>query len=194
MATTYTSWDDVMKRWGLGGADQRNWGTRGWNGAGEALNFGGVSYDPTADTGRESRDMSATAGRLTSRGSAWGVFMYRLNNLRTRRENLRAAQTARGYDGLSAEQKALVDAGELNKDDNALARDAVAESERTDSLNMQAEALCDLGEVLAAAGRPDDAAAALEQALDRCLRKQNLALARRVRERLVELRAETQPV
>jgi hypothetical protein len=30
----------------------------------------------------------------------------------------------------------------------------VVESERTDSLNMQAEALCDLGEVLAAADRP----------------------------------------
>ena len=70
----------------------------------------------------------------------------------------------------------------------------MVESERTDSLNMQAEALCDLGEVLAAAGRPDDAAAALEQALDRCRRKKNLALARRVRERLLELCAETQPV
>ena len=74
-----------------------------------------------------------------------------------------------------------------------LAREAVAESERTDSLDMQAEALCDLAEVLAAAGRPDDAAAALEQALDRCRRKKNLALARQVGERLVELRSETQP-
>jgi class 3 adenylate cyclase/tetratricopeptide (TPR) repeat protein len=74
-----------------------------------------------------------------------------------------------------------------------LAREAVAESERTDSLNLQAESLCDLGEVLAAAGRPDDAAAALEQALDRCRRKKNLALARRVRERLAELRAAAQP-
>ncbi len=74
-----------------------------------------------------------------------------------------------------------------------LAREAVTESERTDSLNMQAEALCDLAEVLSAAGRPDDAAAALEQALDRCRRKKNLAMAGRVRERLLELRAETQP-
>jgi class 3 adenylate cyclase/tetratricopeptide (TPR) repeat protein len=72
-----------------------------------------------------------------------------------------------------------------------LAQEAVAESERTDSLNLQAEALCDLGEVVAVAGRPDDAAAAFEQALERCQRKKNLALARRVRGRLVELRAET---
>ncbi len=74
-----------------------------------------------------------------------------------------------------------------------LAREAVAESERTDSLNMQAESLCDLGEVLAAAGRLDEAEAALEQALERCERKKNLALARQVRERLVEVRAEAQP-
>ena len=74
-----------------------------------------------------------------------------------------------------------------------LAREAVAASEQTDSLDDQCLALWDLAEVLAAAGRLDEAEAALEQALDRCRRKKNLALARQVRERLVELRAETQP-
>jgi class 3 adenylate cyclase/tetratricopeptide (TPR) repeat protein len=74
-----------------------------------------------------------------------------------------------------------------------LARDAVAESERTDSLDAQCLALWDLAEVLATAGRSDEAGTALEQALERCQRKKNLALARRVRERLVEQRAETQP-
>ena len=74
-----------------------------------------------------------------------------------------------------------------------LAREAVAAMEETDSLDEQAFALCDLGDVLATAGRTDDARAALEQALDRCRRKRNLALARRVGERLAELRAETQP-
>ena len=63
----------------------------------------------------------------------------------------------------------------------------------SDSLNDQCLALWDLAEVLAAAGRLDEAEAALEQALDRCERKKNLALARQVRERLAELRAETQP-
>jgi hypothetical protein len=48
-------------------------------------------------------------------------------------------------------------------------------------------------EVLARAGCSEEAEAALEQALERCERKKNLALARQVRERLVELRAETQP-
>ena len=74
-----------------------------------------------------------------------------------------------------------------------LAREAVAGSEQTDLLDEQCLTLCDLGEVLAAAGRYDEAEAALEQALERCERKKNLALARRVRDRLAELRAETQP-
>jgi tetratricopeptide (TPR) repeat protein len=74
-----------------------------------------------------------------------------------------------------------------------LAREAVAASERTDSLNDQCLAFRDLADVLAAAGRVDEAAVALEQALDRCRRKKNLALARQVRGRLAELRAETQP-
>ena len=74
-----------------------------------------------------------------------------------------------------------------------LAREAVAGSEQTDLLNDQCLTLYDLGEVLAAAGRYDEAEAALEQALERCERKKNAALARQVRERLLELRAETQP-
>ena len=73
-----------------------------------------------------------------------------------------------------------------------LAQAAVAESERSDSLNLQAEALCDLGEVLAAAMRAPDAAAALEQALDRARRKKNLVLTRQIHERLAELSAKKQ--
>ena len=58
-----------------------------------------------------------------------------------------------------------------------LAREAVAMSERNDSLDTQCLALWDLAEVLAAAQRPDEAADVLEQALNRCRRKKNLALA-----------------
>jgi tetratricopeptide (TPR) repeat protein len=65
-----------------------------------------------------------------------------------------------------------------------LAREAVAIAERTDGLSMQAEALCDLAEVLEAAGRPQEAVTALEQALERYERKVNLPMAAQVRQRL----------
>ena len=68
-----------------------------------------------------------------------------------------------------------------------LAREAVAISERTDGLNLQGDALCDLAEVLNAAGRSDQALAALAQALERYERKNNLAMAAQARDRLAEL-------
>ena len=52
---------------------------------------------------------------------------------------------------------------------------------------MQGDALCDLAEVLHAAGRSDEAAATLGQALERYERKNNLAMAAQVRDRLAEL-------
>ena len=70
----------------------------------------------------------------------------------------------------------------------ALAREAVAITERTDSLNNQGDAFWDLGEVLAAAGRTEEAAEALEQALERYERKKNLAMAAQVRRRLEAIR------
>jgi thioredoxin-like negative regulator of GroEL len=68
-----------------------------------------------------------------------------------------------------------------------LARDAVSTAERTDGLNYQGDAFCDLADVLAAAGRSDDASHALAQALNRYERKRNIAMERRVRERLAEV-------
>jgi tetratricopeptide (TPR) repeat protein len=65
-----------------------------------------------------------------------------------------------------------------------LARDAVQVLAPTDSLTEQGNAFVDLADVLAAAGRADEATAALEQALDRYERKKNLVMAQRVREKL----------
>ncbi|MDP9255472.1 MAG: AAA family ATPase [Actinomycetota bacterium] len=75
-----------------------------------------------------------------------------------------------------------------------LAREAVAIMEQTDGLNFQGRALCDLAEVLLAAGRDEEAAAALIDALERYERKRNLPMARQVRERLAGLQAGTPPV
>jgi tetratricopeptide (TPR) repeat protein len=61
-----------------------------------------------------------------------------------------------------------------------LAREAVAIGEPTDSIDLLGDADRDLGEVLALAGRPKDAAAALEQAAALYERKGNLVMAERV--------------
>jgi tetratricopeptide (TPR) repeat protein len=69
-----------------------------------------------------------------------------------------------------------------------LAREAEAIAERTDDLNRHGDALCDLAEVLAAAGRTDKAAETLEQAVERYERKKNLAMLAHVRPQLEALR------
>ena len=69
----------------------------------------------------------------------------------------------------------------------ALVREAVGFAERTDSLDLQGDALSDLAEVLANAGKKAEATAALEQALDRYERKANLVMTQRTRTRLVDL-------
>ncbi|MGZ4387135.1 MAG: AAA family ATPase [Gaiellaceae bacterium] len=72
---------------------------------------------------------------------------------------------------------------------DALAREAVALTQHMDGLNYQGDALCDLAEVLHAAGRTEEAAAKLEQALERYELKKNLAMVAQVRPRLAALRA-----
>ncbi|MGH3078362.1 MAG: tetratricopeptide repeat protein, partial [Gaiellaceae bacterium] len=69
----------------------------------------------------------------------------------------------------------------------ALARKAVALIDRTDALNFQGTALSDLGEVLAGAGRTDEAVSVFGQALERYELKRNLAAAGHVRSRIETL-------
>jgi class 3 adenylate cyclase/tetratricopeptide (TPR) repeat protein len=84
--------------------------------------------------------------------------------------------------------QARVDANRgLHEQAESLAREAVALTERTDALNAQAVALCDLADVLACAGRLDDAIAAMTAAVERYERKRNIAAAAQVRARLVAL-------
>jgi len=71
-----------------------------------------------------------------------------------------------------------------------LAREGVALTAQNDSLDVQCLALWDLAEVLAAGGRAEEAEDALDQALDRCRRKKNLALSTQVRRRLDALKAQ----
>jgi class 3 adenylate cyclase len=64
------------------------------------------------------------------------------------------------------------------------ARGALEFFEQTHSPKFQADAYCDLAEVLEAAGRREEAVAAWQEALERYKRKGIIPLARRVRERL----------
>jgi tetratricopeptide (TPR) repeat protein len=71
-----------------------------------------------------------------------------------------------------------------------LAREALAIGEQTEMLDAQADTYADLGEVLFLAGHHQEAAQALEQALARYQRKQNLVMAERTQARLETLREE----
>ena len=68
-----------------------------------------------------------------------------------------------------------------------LAHEAIAIGEATDFLKVKGDGYADLAEVLLLGGKRIEAAAALEQALERHERKENLASAERTRARLDEL-------
>jgi class 3 adenylate cyclase/tetratricopeptide (TPR) repeat protein len=68
-----------------------------------------------------------------------------------------------------------------------LAREAVALADTTDMLVGQGDTLRDLAEVLELTGRREEATSALQEALERYERKEAIAPARRVRERLAAL-------
>jgi tetratricopeptide (TPR) repeat protein len=72
-----------------------------------------------------------------------------------------------------------------------LAREAVAIGEQSDLLNQQADVFAALGEVLVLSERPAEAAAALEQAIERYERKGNVISTQRAQARLAEIRADT---
>ena len=69
-----------------------------------------------------------------------------------------------------------------------LAREAVAVGEETDMLESQGDAYADLAEVLLLVGKPGEATAALEQAIERYDRKGNVVSAQGARKRLADLR------
>jgi class 3 adenylate cyclase/tetratricopeptide (TPR) repeat protein len=68
-----------------------------------------------------------------------------------------------------------------------IAREAVASGDESEMTNVQGDCYADLGDVLLLAGKPEEAAEALVQALERYERKENLVMAERTRERLAAL-------
>jgi class 3 adenylate cyclase/tetratricopeptide (TPR) repeat protein len=88
-----------------------------------------------------------------------------------------------------AQATVLVRRGKHDKAER-LAQEAVEIGEQTESPNSRADSYAALGEALALGGRSEEAAEAVEQALEHYERKENLVMADRMRERLAALRAQ----
>src|SRR2546429_572118 len=71
----------------------------------------------------------------------------------------------------------------------SLAREAVALAAEVATLNLHGDALSGLGRVLELAGKPEEAAASFAEAAELYVRKGNLVMLERTRERLQALRA-----
>jgi class 3 adenylate cyclase/tetratricopeptide (TPR) repeat protein len=105
---------------------------------------------------------------------------------------LAEARTDAAFDSLERSLRLQVEAlVAAHRGDHAAAerfgREALTYIHKTDSLKHQGDAFCDLAEVFEAAGRRQEAIAALQDALERYERKGVIPLVRRVRERFAEL-------
>jgi tetratricopeptide (TPR) repeat protein len=149
-----------------------------------------------ADTLRDSYTTLDEGGERAYLSSIAGFLAHALNaegkNDEAQRFSRESEQAAGPEDVLSqvlwrtARAKILARRGELEPAE-ALAREAVELSEPTDLIGTRADALCDLAEVLALAGRRRDSQAALGDASELYERKGNLTSLARVRARAVEL-------
>ena len=153
-----------------------------------AVTAGENSCRLVGELGRWS-ELSTTAGGLA------GVY-YELGRLDDAEQwAARAAELGAEEDAITqmlwrqAQARVLAARGEYDEAER-LAREAVEVGETTEDLNSKAETWADLGEVLTLAGRPQEAAEALEHALTRFEAKENLVRAGRMRKRLAALRAE----
>jgi class 3 adenylate cyclase/tetratricopeptide (TPR) repeat protein len=166
----------------------------------ESMGLELLAGDPAAAVafGREAMGMYDELGERSFASTAAGILaraLYELGRLDEAEEWARVADEIGASDDaltqiLWRQAKARVlarrgDHGEAER----LAREAVALGEGTDLLDAQGDAHADLGEVLALAGRPDEAAGAYTQALGRYERKENLVMSERTRARLAELQA-----
>jgi tetratricopeptide (TPR) repeat protein len=129
---------------------------------------------------------------LATRAASLADVLYRQGKLDEAARQVRAAESGSTSDDVATQWRwRAVDAklaarsGEFERAE-ALARDALGLLDDGDTLNERAMCLLDLGEVLALAGRPAEAAAAFGQALDLFERKGNVVAADQTRVLLAE--------
>ncbi len=145
---------------------------------------------------REGYERLGKIGEQSYRSTLAAVYadvVYRQGRYEEAEELTRASEELAARDDLASQigwrsvrAKVLARRGELAEAER-LGRAAVEIASRTDGLEWWAGALADLGEVLRLAGRPNDAAEQLEEALRLYERKGVLPAAERIRAQLAEL-------
>jgi len=157
-----------------------------------------LSGDPAAAAaeGEESCRMREELGRWSELSTAAGglALVYceleRLDD--AERWAARAVELGTEEDAVTqmlwrqARARILARRGE-HEEAERLAGEAVEIGDTTEDLDSKAEARADLGDVLVLAGRPDQAAPVLEEALARFEAKENLVRSAQMRKRLAEL-------
>jgi tetratricopeptide (TPR) repeat protein len=167
---------------------------------GDAAQLALLAGDPAtaAESGSEALRLYDELGEQASASTEAGMLAQALYELDRLDEAAtwadRAAELGASDDAITqmlwrrVKAKVLACRGE-HAEAERLAREALAIGDETDLLNDVADAYADLGEVLALAGRADEAAAAFAEALARYERKENLVMAERTRARLAPLQA-----
>ena len=132
---------------------------------------------------------------LSTGACSYALALYELGRLDEAAEWAQKGRELGGADDVSTQllarqvqAKVLARRGQ-HAEAERLAREAVELAEKTDVLIRQGHALADLAEVLELAGRREEAATALHEALERYERKGALAPAGQIRERLVAFEA-----
>jgi class 3 adenylate cyclase/tetratricopeptide (TPR) repeat protein len=130
---------------------------------------------------------------LSTGACRYASALYELGRLEEAEEWARKGSDIGGSDDMATQilagqvlGKVLARRGQ-HAEAERLAREAVTNADTTDALVSQGDARRDLAEVLELAGRREEAAAALYEALERYERKGALVPAQRVRERLAAL-------
>jgi tetratricopeptide (TPR) repeat protein len=175
----------------------RELGQAGWPGyfIGAVAELSG-NFHKAADGMRqwcaELERIGSTSGLATS-APELGRVLCRLGSYDEAESLARQGRSLAGADDIVSQTQwrqvlslVLAQRGECDEAER-LAHEAVAWSARSDTPRLQADAYCDLAEVLEAAGRRDEAIEAWHEALERYERKGIVPLARRTRERLAAL-------
>jgi class 3 adenylate cyclase/tetratricopeptide (TPR) repeat protein len=138
-------------------------------------------------------EANGSAGNLSTCAADLAEVVYRRGGLDEAEQLTEISERSGAADDMATQvgwravrAKVLARRGDLRAGER-LAREAAAVAETTDGINMQANALMDLAEVLGLADRRPEAAAAVREALALYARKGDLVSAERARALLSEL-------